>query len=136
MVQRPPRASEIERVVLERQSGRVALDEHRVRRCIRARGSEQLRDEVDADDVPDERRERQRQRSRAGAGVEHALVSAEGREERLQLLAQALDLTPRVRGNALGGLGEARAHGVVVAHASTTSRLARRGCESMPVTIS
>ena len=75
VVQRAARAREIEREVLERQRRHVGLDERGVRRRIAPRGLEQLGNEIDADDLPDERREREGERARAGARVERALVA-------------------------------------------------------------
>ena len=136
MVQRAPRAGEVEREALERKRGRVALDERRIRRRALSRGVEQLGDEIDPDDLTDERRQRERQRACTGADVQRTLVPPEGRDERAQLLAHLLDLLTRVRGDALGRCGEAGADGVVVRHPPTTSRRARRGSELIPVTSS
>ena len=76
VVQRPQRADEVERAELEGQLRRVALDERHVREPLRAlpRLLEELRDDVDADDLAHVRRERERQRAGAAARVERPLV--------------------------------------------------------------
>ena len=102
VVQRPPRAGEVERAGLERQLGRVALDERDVRRCVAAGSLQQLGDDVDADDLADERRQRERERSRARAAVDRTLVPGRS-DEPPKLLAHRLDLTRGVFGDELGG---------------------------------
>ena len=136
VVQRAPAAREVERAVLELERRRVPFEEARVGGRILARRREQLGDEVDADDLADERREGECERARARSRVEHALVAAERREELRELLSQRVDLRARVRDERLGVLAEARAHRVVVAHASTTVRRVRRGSEVIRVTSS
>ena len=57
-------------------------------------------------------------------------------EEGAQPLTDLVDLSLRVRGHRFRGRSETRTHRVVVTHASTTFRNARRGSELIPVTIS
>ena len=73
VVQRARRAGEIERAALVRQRGRVRLDELDVRGRPLAALVDQLRDDVDADDLAHERRESDRER--AGADIERALLA-------------------------------------------------------------
>ena len=108
-MQRAPRAGEIEGARLERKVRRVALDEHDVLRRAFASEPEQLGDDVDADDLADERRQCERQRARTGPAVDRPLISVRC-DEGAQLLAYRLDLLPSVIRDALGRRPEARAH--------------------------
>ena len=74
MVQRARRRDQVEGGAVERQRGRVALDELDVRGRTLATLGEELGNEVDADDLAHERRQRNRERTRAGADVEGTLV--------------------------------------------------------------
>ena len=84
--------------VSERQRLRIAfakIDFYLRDTCVLSRTLEQLRNDVDADNVAHERRQGQRERSRAGACVERVLVSAR-RDEGPHLLAHQLDLPLRM----------------------------------------
>ena len=113
VMERAPRAGEIERAGLERKLRRIPLDERDVVRRPFARPLEQLGDDVDADDLADERRQRECKRARAGPAVERALVSTRSHEG-AKLLAHRLDLLLGVSRDALGRCTEARAHVVDV----------------------
>src|SRR5213079_3372670 len=125
-----------ERRALEREPRHVALHEAHVLEGVQpARLLEQLRDEIDADGLANERRECQGERSGSRAGVERALVARQrdevahaGREVVGPLLLELREL--------LGGRREAGARRVVRAHDSTTTRRARTGLLSIPQTSS
>src|SRR5437762_13822077 len=80
MVQRPQRPGQVERTEGEVELRNVALDEGHVRRSDGAPALDQLRDELDRDDLANKRRQRESERAGAGARVEGALVAAEGQE--------------------------------------------------------
>jgi hypothetical protein len=80
VVKGPQRAAEIEGSALELEPRDVPLDEGRVRRGIRTRALEQLRHQVDTDDLADERGQRVGERTGARARIEGAFVPAEGDE--------------------------------------------------------
>ena len=102
VMERPQRAREVERGILERQAGRVGLDEPRVGGSALARELEQLGNAIDAHDLPHERRQRECERARAAADVDRPLV-AFGQDERLHLLGQRGRARVLERGHALGG---------------------------------
>src|SRR5207247_2453230 len=120
----------------EREVHHVTLDERGVGRGVTPGRVEQLRHEIDADDVPDEWCERKREGPGARARIQCVLVAVDRSKERTELLAHLLDLLPRMRGDTLRRRAEARADCVLVRHVSTTVRCARRGSETMPVTSS
>jgi len=80
VVQRPARADEVEGPRLERQARRVAFDERDISRSLCTSALEQLVDDVDADDLTDERRECECERPGAGPDVERALFAARHHE--------------------------------------------------------
>src|SRR5207247_966400 len=93
VMQRAPRAGEIERARLERKVRRVSLHERDVCRRVLAGPVEQLGNDVHAHDLTDERRERERERARTGPAVDRTLVSIR-RDEGAELLAHGFDLLP------------------------------------------
>ncbi len=109
VVQRAARAGEVERAGFEGEARRIALDEAGVRRRVGAGVLEQLRNDVDSDDLAHEWRERQCQRPRTGADVERPFVAGR-RDERLQLLSHRLHLTVGMLGDAFGSGAEPCAH--------------------------
>src|SRR2546423_1620309 len=80
VVQRARRRDEVEGGSVERERSCVALDELDVRGCTLATLGKELGNEVDADDLADERSQRDRERARAGADVEGALVPGQGQQ--------------------------------------------------------
>jgi hypothetical protein len=86
VVQRACRADEVERAGPVRQPGRVRLDELDVRGRPLAALFDQLRDDVDADDLAHERRESDRERTRAGADIERALLARQRQQVAQPLL--------------------------------------------------
>ena len=90
-----------------------------------ARMLEQRRDDVDADHVAHERRDRECQRARAGADVEHPFV-AERRHERPELLTHELDLLLGMLRDPFGRRTEASADLVGIRPLSHRRRCAAR----------
>ena len=131
MVQRPARADEIEGAGLERKACRIAFDERDIRRRARASPLEQLGDDVDADDLANERCEREGQRPGAGPDVEGSLVAVRG-DERLQLLAHHLHLLLGVLRHARRRRAEARANLVGVRAVRRMWRLRHRSPSVVP----
>ena len=80
VVQRARRRDEVEGGSVERERSCVALDELDVRGRALATLGKELGNEVDADDLADERSQRDRERARAGADVEGALVPGQGQQ--------------------------------------------------------
>jgi len=82
------RADEVERAAPVRQRGRVRLDELDVRGRPLAALFDQLRDDVDADDLAHERRESDRERAGAGAGadIKRALLARQRQQVAQPLL--------------------------------------------------
>ena len=76
MVERAQRAGEVERGVVERQPRRIRLDELGIGGRPLAREREQLRHEIDTDDLAHQRREGESERARTGAHVERTLVAS------------------------------------------------------------
>ena len=104
-MQRARRRDQVEGGAVERQRGRVALDELDVRGRTLATLGEELGNEVDADDLAHERRQRDRQRARAGADVEGPLVP--GRRQQVGDSFARLRRAPvLLRGDERGRLGE------------------------------
>ena len=77
MVQRAHAPGEVELTEVGWQFGDVALDERDVRKFTGSLTGlvEQLGDEVDADHLGDDRRERERERAGPGAGIQGALLA-------------------------------------------------------------
>ena len=121
VVQRPARAREVEGAGVERQIRRVPLDERRIRRCVRPRPLEQLRDDVHTDDLTDERRQCERERPGTGAHVEGTLIAVR-QHEGLELLAHHLHLLLCVFGDKVSRRAETCAHVVDVRLLSHRSR--------------
>ena len=104
-MQCPRRAHEIEGAQLEGQRGRVGLDELDVRGCPLAALREQLRDDVDADHLAHERRERDRERTRARADVERALLTGQ-RQQTAQVFLRRSSPTILLARDQPGSLAE------------------------------
>ena len=79
-MERPGGADEVERAGRERKLLGVGLDELGVLGRALSRLGEHLRDDVDADDLANERGEREREGPGAGADVERALLAGQGQE--------------------------------------------------------
>ena len=113
VMQRAPRAGEIERARVEREVRRVTFDERDVLGRPFTGPLEELGDDVHAHDLTDERRQRECKRARTGPAVDRTLVSGR-RDEGADLFAHGFDLLSGVIRDALGGRAEARAHVVDV----------------------
>ncbi len=129
VMERPPRAGEIERAILEGKVRRIPFDERHVRGRVAARVLQELRDDVDADHLANERRERQRKRPGAGAAVERTVVSAR-LDEGAELLPHHLDLSRGVLRNELGRRAEARANVLDVGLSHRSASFAPAGARS------
>ena len=79
-MQRPQRPGDVERSALEGELGDVPLDEGDVRGRLHLSPRDQLEDELDGNDLPDERGECKGESAGPGAGVERPLVACERRE--------------------------------------------------------
>jgi hypothetical protein len=110
VMQRAVRADEVEGAVLELHRRSISLDELGVRERAGTRELEQLRNRIEPDDLPHERRQRECQRAGARPDVECALAWA-GLRELAHLFGELCGTRVLPRGDPFGRAGEAVSHG-------------------------